>query len=196
MPTKERIQKVKKLLSLRQPDIRIVLEEVTNTHNASAVVRTCDAAGILYVDIIYSDPNPFPINEAISTRAEKWLHFQHHKSTPECLSQLRTKGFKIVATHLVKKSLPYDSLDYTQPVALVFGNESEGISEEALRMADHVVMIPMIGMAQSLNLSVSVGIILYEAMKQRQEKGFYDEPRLSSGELEYFKNKWLNLSSE
>ena len=124
MPTKERIQKVKKLLSLRQPDIRIVLEEVTNTHNASAVVRTCDAAGILYVDIIYSDPNPFPINEAISTRAEKWLHFQYYRSSSECLSQLKSKGFKIIATHLGEKSLAYDSLDYTQPVALVFGNES------------------------------------------------------------------------
>ena len=143
------------------------------------------------MDIIYSDPNPFPINEAISTRAEKWLHFQYYKSTSECLTQLRAKGFKIVATHLIKKSIPYDSLDYTQPVALVFGNESEGISEEALRMADHVVRIPMIGMAQSLNLSVSVGIILYEAMKQRREKGFYDESRLSSEELEFFKNKWL-----
>ena len=94
MATKERIRKVENVLALRQPDLRVVLEEVTNTHNASAVVRTCDAAGILYVDIIYSNQDQFPVNEAISTRAEKWLEFCYHTSTTKCLSQLKKKGFK------------------------------------------------------------------------------------------------------
>ena len=75
MPTKERIEKVKRVLSLRQPDLRIVLEEVKNKHNASAVVRTCDAAGILHMDVISESGEAFPVNEAISTRAEKWLQF-------------------------------------------------------------------------------------------------------------------------
>ena len=166
MPTKERIQKVKRVLSLRQPDLRIVLEDVTNTHNASAVVRTCDAAGILYLDIISSTGEPFLVNEAISTRAEKWLHFSNYRSTEECLNHLKQKRFKIAATCLAEKSMPYTAVDYTQPLAIVFGNESEGISEEARNMADYVIKIPMLGMAQSLNLSVSVGIILYEALNQ------------------------------
>ncbi|MFP4082585.1 MAG: TrmH family RNA methyltransferase [Candidatus Aminicenantes bacterium] len=193
MPTKKRIEKVKNVLSLRQPDLRVVLEEVKNTHNASAVVRTCDAAGILYVDIISSSPDSFPINEAISTRAEKWLHFQHHTSTQHCLHDLKEKGFKIAATHLKKKALPYTALDYTQPLALVFGNESEGISTEALALADYVIKIPMRGMVQSLNLSVSVGIILYEAIRQRQEKGFYGKKRLSPQEFRKFMKDWLKL---
>ena len=196
MATKERIEKVEKVLSLRQPDLRVVLEEVTNTHNASAVVRTCDAAGILYVDIIYAQPDPFPVNEAISTRADKWLHFTRYESTPECLNQLQKDGFKIAATHLGPQAVPYTSLDYTQPLALVFGNESEGISEEALQRADYVIKIPMLGMAQSLNLSVSAGIILYEAIKQRMEKGFYDKSRLSPNEFKKFKTKWLKLNSD
>ena len=195
MPTKERIQKVKKVLSLRQPDLRIVLEDVTNTHNASAVVRTCDAAGILYLDIISSSGETFPINEAISTRAEKWLHFNYYHSTTECLEQLKRKGLKIAATFLSDKSIPYTSIDYTQPLAVVFGNESEGISEEARNLADYIIRIPMIGMVQSLNLSVSVGIILYEAMKQRMEKGFNKKMRLSSSEFEAFKKTWLGLDS-
>lgn len=195
MPTKERIEKVKKVLSLRQPDLRVVLEEVKNTHNASAVIRTCDAAGILDVDIISSSQERFPINEAISTRAEKWLQFHHYTSTTACLNHLKKKGFKIAATHLKKKALPHTSLDYTQPLAIVFGNEAEGISKEALRMADYVIKIPMIGMAQSLNLSVSVGIILYEALKQRQEKGFYKKRRLSSQEFKAYMKKWLRLKS-
>jgi tRNA (guanosine-2'-O-)-methyltransferase len=192
VPTKERIQKVKRVLSSRQPDLRIVLEEVTNTHNASAVVRTCDAAGVLYLDIISSGGEPFPVNEAISTRAEKWLHFSNYKSTEECLSHLKQKGFKIASTWLGEESIPYTAIDYTQPLALVFGNESDGISEKAREMADYIIKIPMVGMAQSLNLSVSVGIILYEAMKQRMAKDFHKEQRLSPKELKSFLKTWLN----
>ncbi len=191
VPTEARKKKVKEVLKLRQPDLRVVLEEVTNTHNASAVVRTCDAAGILYIDIISAEENPFPINEAISTRAEKWIHFNHYDSTTKCLNQLKADGFKIVATHLVKDSIPYTEIDYTQSLAFVFGNESGGISPEALNLADHIVKIPMRGMSQSLNLSVSVGIILYEALKQRAEKGYSNKKRLPEREFKYFADKWL-----
>jgi len=193
VPTKERIEKVREILSLRQPDLRIVLEEVTNTHNASAVGRTCDAAGILYIDIVSQSVESFPLNEAISTRAEKWIQFNYYSSTPECFAYLRKKGLKIAATHLGEETLPYTDLDYTQPLAIVFGNESEGISEEALNLADFRIKIPIIGMVQSLNLSVSVGIILYEAMKQRKEKGFYKKRGLSFKEFERYFEKWLDF---
>jgi tRNA (guanosine-2'-O-)-methyltransferase len=196
MPTKERIKKAKHVLSLRQPDLRVALEEVTNTHNASAVVRTCDAAGIMYVEIISASGEPFPVNRAISTRAEKWLRFNYYSSTSECLKHLKDEGFTIAATHLGEEAVPYTSLDYTEPTVIVFGNESEGISEEALKLSDHVIKIPMVGMVQSLNLSVSVGIILYEAMKQRQDKGYYDNSRLSSDEFQSFLNQWLKLPNQ
>lgn len=193
MTTKKRIDKVKKILSLRQPDLRVVLEDVLNTHNASAVIRTCDAAGILYVDIISRSKESFPINEAISTRAEKWINLSNYSSPSECFGALKKKGFKIAATHLGEDSLLYTALDYTQPIAIAFGNESEGISQEALELADFRIMIPMIGMVQSLNLSVSVGIILYEAMKQRREKGFYKKRRLPSEKFEKYYKKWLSI---
>jgi tRNA (guanosine-2'-O-)-methyltransferase len=193
MPTKNRLEKVERVLSYRQSDLHIVLEEVTNTHNASAVARTCDAAGILYVDIISSDKNPFPVNKAISTRAEKWLHFTSYPSTRKCLTQLKKKGFKILSTQLGDKSLLYTDIDYTQPLAMVFGNESAGISDEALEMSDYVVKIPMFGMAQSLNLSVSVGIILYEALRQRGQKNEKEQSHLSKKEFEIFRNKWFDL---
>jgi tRNA (guanosine-2'-O-)-methyltransferase len=195
VPTKERIEKVKKVLSLRQPDLRVVLEEVKNTHNASAVVRTCDAAGILYLDIISASQETFPVNEAISTRAEKWIQFNYYTSTSECLKRLKKEGFKIAATHISKDSIPHTALDYTQPLALVFGNEAEGISEEALSLTDYKIKIPMVGMVHSLNLSVSVGIILYEAMMQRKKKGFYKKERLSSDEFKKYLEKWLGSSS-
>jgi tRNA (guanosine-2'-O-)-methyltransferase len=195
VPTKERIKKVRRVLSLRQPDLRVVLEEVTNTHNASAVVRTCDAAGVMYLDIISAADEPFPVNEAISTRAEKWLHLSYYESAGECFDRLRKKGFKIAATYLSEEALPYTSVDYTQPLAVVFGNESEGISEEARNLADYKIRIPMFGMVQSLNLSVSVGIILYEALKQRQKAGYYKDERITPEEFQKFIKGWLGLDT-
>ncbi len=196
MPTSQRIEKVKRLLSLRQPDLRIVLEGVAIAHNASAVLRTCDAAGVLYVDIISPSPEFLSINKAISTHAEKWVDTSVHGSISECLLPLKEKGFRVAVTNLGREALPYTELDYTQPLALVFGNESEGISAEALALADYKIKIPMLGMVQSLNLSVSVGIILYEALKQRWAKGFFRERRLSEEEFEGYLRKWLSRRPE
>jgi tRNA (guanosine-2'-O-)-methyltransferase len=196
VPTPQRIDKIKRLLSLRQPDLRVVLEGVTIAHNASAVVRTCDAAGILHLDLVSPNPDLLGINKAISTRAEKWVDVHVHASVADCLLPLRESGFRIAVTHLDKKAIPYTELDYTQPLAVVFGSESEGVSKEALELADLRVQIPMLGMVQSLNLSVSVGIILYEAMKQRRAQGFYDRRRLGDKEFEAYLRKWLSAAPE
>ena len=193
MPTDERLTKVRRVLSLRQPDLRVVLEEVTNAHNASAALRTCDAAGIMHVDVIGSSEDPLPINQAITTRADKWLDFHFYPSTRDCLVELKKQGFKIAATHLGPDAVFHTQVDYTQPLAIVFGSESEGISLEALRYADYKIKIPMFGMVQSLNLSVSVGIILYEALRQRLGQGLFEGPRLSPEEFEDYLDKWLDL---
>jgi len=193
MPTEERIAKVTRVLSLRQPDLRVVLEEVTNAHNASAVLRTCDAAGVMHVDIIGSSQDPLPINQAITTRADKWLDFHFYSSTKDCLLELKKQGLKIAATHLGPDAVFHTQVDYTQPLAVVFGSESEGISLEALRYADYKIKIPMFGMVQSLNLSVSAGIILYEALRQRLGKRLFEGRRLSPQEFEDYLDKWLDL---
>jgi tRNA (guanosine-2'-O-)-methyltransferase len=192
VPTPQRIDKIKRLLSLRQPDLRVVLEGVTIAHNASAVIRTCDAAGILHLDLVSPNPELLSINKAISTRAEKWVDIHMHRSIGGCLLPLKEKGFRVAVTHLDKGAIPYAELDYTQPLAVVFGSESEGVSPETLGLADFKVQIPMLGMVQSLNLSVSVGVILYEAMKQRRAKGFYDSRRLSDNEFDSYLRKWLS----
>jgi tRNA (guanosine-2'-O-)-methyltransferase len=196
VPTPQRIERIKRLLSLRQPDLRVVLEGVTIAHNASAVVRTCDAAGILHLDLVSPNPDLLGINKAISTRAEKWVDVQVHRSIADCLLPLREKGFKVAVTYLDKEAVPYTELDYTQPLAVVFGSESEGVSKETLDLADLKVQIPMLGMVQSLNLSVSVGVILYEAMKQRRAHGFYDRRRLGDDEFNAYLRKWLSAVPE
>ena len=194
MPTDKRITRIEGVLARRQPDLRVVLEGVTIAHNASAVIRTCDAAGILHLDLISPNPDLLEFNEAITTKTEKWLEIGVHASASECLSCLKERGLTIVATRLSHESVPYTELDYGRPLALVFGSESEGISDEALAFADQVIRIPMVGMVQSLNLSVSVAVVLYEAFRQRQALGYFDKSRLDPAEYEALKAKWLKNS--
>ena len=191
MPTPERIEKVSRVLFRRQPDLRVVLEGVAIAHNASAVIRTCDAAGVLYLDIVSPSPDILAINRAISTRAEKWVETRLYGSLDECLPHLKEAGLKVAVTHLGESALPHSAVDYTQPLAVVFGSEAAGVSAQALKYADYEIRIPMFGMVQSLNLSVSVAIILYEAMRQRLAAGFYDKRRLTDAEYEFFFKKWL-----
>jgi len=190
MPTPERIAKVERVLARRQADLRVVLEGLTNAHNASAVMRTCDAAGILYLDLIGPNPELLRPNKAISTRADKWLEIGVHPTPRACFGPLKEAGYEIVATHLVRDAVPYTEIDFARPTALVFGSEAEGISEECLAFADRNVRIPMFGMVQSLNLSVSVAVILYEALRQRAAKGY--DSRLPAAEIESLRKRWLN----
>lgn len=192
VPTEKRRLRIESVLSRRQPDLRVVLEDVAIIHNASAVARTCEATGAFNLHIVTNQPDQVIFNEAISTRAEKWLAIHFHQTTEECLSLLKTQGFKIAVTTLAGETIPYTEIDYCQPLAIVFGNESEGVSNLALEFADYLIRIPMVGMVQSLNLSVSVGIILYEAFRQRQSRGLYDICRLSSEEYQRWLNLWLH----
>lgn len=196
MPTPERIEKVERVLAHRQSDLRVVLEGVTIAHNASAVIRTCDAAGILYLDLVSPNPELLRFNEAISTRADKWLEIGVHPTPAACLEPLKKAGFEIVATHLTRDAVPYTDIDFAKPVALVFGSEAEGISDDCLAYADRVVRIPMFGMVQSLNLSVSVAVLLYEALRQRAAQGYAAKSRLPAAEHDRLRKKWLNLPDQ
>jgi len=186
---------VETVLSLRQPDLRVVLESATNAHNASAVLRTCDAAGVLHVHFINPGPEAWPLNAAITTRADKWLDIHVHTSLGECLGVLRRRKISVAAACLEEGATDYERLNFTRPTAVIFGNESEGVSREALELSDVRVRIPMLGMVQSLNLSVSVGIILYEALKQRRAAGFMERRRLSPREYGRLRRLWLETGA-
>jgi len=194
MPTPERIEKVERVLAQRQADLRVVLEGVTNAHNASAVMRTCDAAGVLYLDLIGPNPDLLRPNKAISTRADKWLEIGVHPTPAACFEPLKAAGYEIVATHLARDAVPYTEIDLARPVALIFGNEADGLTEASLAFADRNVRIPMFGMVQSLNLSVSVAVMLYEALRQRAAKGYGPAARLAETELERLRKSWLNAA--
>ncbi len=195
MPTPEREEKVRRVLASKQPDLRIVLDGVTIAHNASAVIRTCDAAGILYLDLVSPNPELLDFNKAISTGAHKWLEIGIYSSAASCLAPLKKEGFKIVGTHLRGDSIPYTEFDYTQPTVLVFGSEAEGLTQEALKHIDMNIRIPMLGMVRSLNLSVSAAVVLFEALRQRAQVGGPNLRTLPQEEFERLKAKWLEPST-
>lgn len=179
MVTEARLAKIKRVLSHRQGTACIVMENVHDPHNVSAVLRSCDATGIPEVHLLYHSGTDFPeLAKSSSSSAVKWMPTIQHNSVAECYEHLRSRGFKILTTHLSADAVSLYDTDLTEPVALVFGNEHEGVSEEAVAKADGNIVIPQVGMIQSLNISVACAVSVYELYRQRDVKGMYDEVSL------------------
>jgi tRNA (guanosine-2'-O-)-methyltransferase len=189
--SQRRIERIKRVLAQRQPDLSVVMENIHDPHNVSAVLRSCDAVGILRVELLYT-VEKFPrIGKKSSSSANKWLEVRKHKSVDECYRILRDEGFALYATHLGGSSVSLYDLDLTKKVALVFGNEHRGVSDEAATRADGAFQIPMLGMIQSLNVSVACAVSLYEVLRQRLAKGDLINPKLSDAELTELCNDWI-----
>ncbi len=169
--TERREEKLLNVLRHRQSDLTVVMEEIHDPHNVSAILRSADAVGVLEVQLIYVK-NKFPkIGKKSSASAMKWVTRRPFTSVESCYHRLRSEGFAIYTTHLGQGSKSLYELDLTKNVALVFGNEHEGVSEEARRLADGNFQIPMSGMIASLNVSVACAVSLYEAFRQRMALG-------------------------
>jgi tRNA (guanosine-2'-O-)-methyltransferase len=191
--TTRRQERVRSVLERRQPDLTLILENVHDPHNVSAILRSCDAVGVLTVHAVYSieAPPPGMFARQTSASAAKWVDVVRHDSMSACVTELRAAGFQVLATALGQEARPLHAWDLTCSVALVVGNEMRGVSDEALALADGLVEIPMVGMVQSLNVSVASAVCLYEAFRQRLEAGAYDEPRLSAEDLMAMEQDWL-----
>jgi tRNA (guanosine-2'-O-)-methyltransferase len=188
--TERRLVKLRRTVEHRQPDLHLVLENVHDPHNVSAVLRTCDAVGVGTVHLVYNY-EPFPkIGKTSSASAWKWIDMARHESIEACYAQLRAAGCAIYATDLGEDARGLYSLDLNSPVALVFGNEHRGISPEASSLADANLFIPMMGLVQSLNISVACAVTLYEAMRQRMVAGRYDTPALTPMEIDAKLREW------
>ena len=165
-----RQEKIKKVINNRQEGV-IVLENIADPHNAAAVWRTADAFGFQKIYLVYSKEkiiNPKRIGKASSSSANKWLSFKIFKNIDECYQALKKDGYKIYATVLDKEAKKISDNRYLgKKIAIVLGNEHRGLSEEAIKGADVKVYIPMKGMVQSLNISVTAAILMYEVDRQR-----------------------------
>lgn len=191
--TDRRVVRLTATIARRQPDLTVVIENVHDPHNVSAVLRSCEGVGMLRVHAIYTDEEPPRRSFARSTSASaaKWIEVIHHDSVATCFDRLRTEGFTILATALTETSVDLYATDLRRPTAIVLGNETRGVSGEAQHLADGQISIPMMGMIESLNISVASAVILYEALRQRRRDGQYDAPKLASGEREALIADWL-----
>lgn len=191
--TTRRQERVRSVLERRQPDLTLILENVHDPHNVSAILRSCDAVGVLQVHAVYSIelPPPGMFARQTSASAAKWVDVVRHDSIAACAAELRGAGLQILATALGQDSRPLHDWDLTRGVALIVGNEMRGVSDEALALADGLVEIPMAGMVQSLNVSVASAVCLYEAFRQRLAVGAYDAPRLPANVLAMMEQDWL-----
>jgi tRNA (guanosine-2'-O-)-methyltransferase len=180
--TTERYQKVRAMLEKRQPDLTILAEDVYKPHNLSAMLRSCDAVGIGEVHATNPTGGIATFNET-SASAEKWVRVKVHSDIRAAISQVKAEGMQTFAAHFSDKALDYRDVNYTKPTCILFGNEKWGVTDEAAALVDAHIIIPMLGMVPSLNVSVATAIILFEAQRQRRVAGMYNAPRYSEAEL-------------
>lgn len=188
--TDKRLEKIKSVVRSRQQSLHLVIENIHDPHNVSAIFRTCDSVGIPKVSLIYSYEKFPKIGKKSSASAFKWIEKEKFKSVDDCYSSLRENGFKIFATTIKDDPVDLYDIDFTQKIAVVMGNEHRGVSDEAASQADERFLIPMVGMVQSLNVSVAAAVIIYEALRQRLKRGMYDNSELSKKEVDKIIDKW------
>ena len=189
--TPERRNKLTTVLEKRQPDLTVVLENVFDPHNISAVMRTCDAVGVQEVYIITNKiPRHKKWGARSSSSAAKWLTVHQFESAEECFAELRKKYSKILTTHLSSDAVNLYEVNMTEPIALVFGNEHSGVSDEIRAMADGNFIIPQAGIIQSLNISVACAVTLYEAYRQKSLAGHYNRDNMDNAMKQELLKQW------
>lgn len=177
---KERTEQLNRVLDLRQPDLTVLLENVYDPHNVSAVMRSCDAVGITEIYVLTTERPEKKYNWGFrsSSSALKWMIVHRFTDLDACVKAIRLKYQKMYTTQLGASSKEVYQIDFTQPVALVFGNEHSGCSPAIIAAADGNFLIPQVGMIHSLNISVACAVSIYEAYRQKKAAGHYDTPRL------------------
>lgn len=190
--TPEREARIRKVLNHRQPGLVVVMENVHDPHNISAVMRTCDAVGVQDIFILNTTiPRHKKFGKSSSASAAGWLTIHQYDDTQACMTEVKKRCDKIYATHLGVASVSLYDLDLSKRIALVFGNEHAGVTDECLKYCDGNFIIPQVGMVQSLNISVACAITLYEAFRQRQLASLYNgQPQLSTEAWNELATRW------
>jgi tRNA (guanosine-2'-O-)-methyltransferase len=187
----EREQKLLAVINKRQPDLTIILENVFDPHNISAVMRTCDAVGIHEIYVLNTRIPPHDrYGTRSSSSAYKWILVRPYDNLDKCLEDVRLKYDRIFTTHLNKDSVSLYDMDLTQRTALVFGNEHFGCSQEIIAKADGNFLVPQAGIIRSLNISVACAVSLYEAYRQKNAAGHYNAPKLEEYQVKELYREW------
>jgi tRNA (guanosine-2'-O-)-methyltransferase len=173
----QRYARIRQLLRLRQPSLTLCLEQVHKPHNVSAIVRSCDAVGVHEIHAVWDKKTKMRKSTAMGS--QNWVYTQVHPTIEEAIGQLKAQKMQVLVTNLSDQAVDFREIDYSQPTAIILGQEKHGATEQAIAMADTDIIIPMVGMVQSLNVSVAAALILYEAQRQRTSSGMYEQQQLS-----------------
>lgn len=179
--TPERLARIKQILDTRQPDLRVLTDQVHKPRNLSAIIRSCDAFGLANMHVVWPREG-FRAFRKTAGGSFHWVTTHTHPSMAEAVSELKSTGHKLYAAQLSDRAIDYREADFTVPCTIVMGNEVDGVSAEAADQADEHIVIPMMGMVESLNVSAACAIILAEAQRQRREAGLFDRRQLSDEE--------------
>lgn len=189
--TPERSERLVSVLNKRQDNITVVLENVFDPHNISAVMRTCDAVGIQDIFVLNTKiARHRKWGQKSSSSAHKWLTVHQFTDASECFAALRARYDTILTTHLSSDAISLHAVDFTGRIALVFGNEHAGVSDEIRAMADGNFIIPQVGIIRSLNISVACAVTVYEAMRQKMLAGHYDQSSLPENRYAALRKEW------
>lgn len=187
--TQSRLNRIQTVLRRRQLDCTVILDNVHKPHNLSAIMRTCDAIGIDKIHAVQNDGKTKTSSHTASG-SQKWVTVEQHPTGVSAIHHLQQQGMKIYAAHLSEQAVDYRSIDYTQPVAILMGQEKWGVSEACAAEVDGHITIPMLGMVESLNVSVAAAVILYELQRQRAAKGMYEVSQFNPEELDRLTFEW------
>ncbi len=171
--TDARLARIHEVAHRRQHDLTVLMEKVHKPHNVAAIIRTCDAVGIATAHAVPGEEGISKSNH-VAQGAQRWVQLRRHLDVTSGLSELKAAGFRLYAAHFDDAAVDFRSVDLTQPSAIVLGTEKFGVSPQALAHCDQSLVIPMMGMTQSLNVSVAAAVILYEAQRQRAQCGRYE----------------------
>ena len=176
--TPERFEKIKNVLKKRQPDVRVILDNVHKPHNLAAILRSCDATGIGSIHA-RSKNDQIGINLKAASGSNHWVKVDVHNDLTRLYQSLKKKGHSIFVANNSKKAVDFREVDYTGSCAIVLGAELDGLSDNSVDYASQEIKIPINGMVDSLNVSVANAVILYEMQRQRLKAGLYESTRLT-----------------
>lgn len=172
----ERYQRIRTVLERRQTDLTVCMENVHKPHNISAVMRTCDAVGIHDLHVVLDTKTP--IRRGTTRGSHLWVKRHNHDTIDTALHTFEAQNMQVLVTHLSHDAVDFRDIDYTKPTAIILGQEKYGVSKKAIQSSHHRITIPMLGMVQSLNVSVAGALVLYEAQRQRELAGLYQHKML------------------
>lgn len=187
--TPERLARIKHILDTRQPDLRVLTDQVHKPRNLSAIIRSCDAFGLANMHVVWPKEG-FRAFRKTAGGSYNWVTTHTHPTMADAVSDLKAQGHKLYAAQLSDRAVDYRDVDYTVPCTVIMGNEVDGVSAGAADEADEHIVIPMMGMVESLNVSAACAIILSEAQRQRKLAGMFENQRLPQDEYDRLFFSW------